>query len=183
MTWGNSLKQQQKSIAWKGKYYISTRSKRVSSTEIKFVFNNGSVLSHLIESSTPFRDVSNVKSMPEGHCHCTTNETKPGLKIKMQMKWTFQHLPISSTPTAKLPKKTPKQKGQLTYGILQSKEGRITCLNRLGWHRTNLVFGHVVHLWYPQSLSEYLCYISIPLLSLFYCFLWKCPFPATHSSY
>lgn len=85
MTWGNSLKQQQKSIAWKGKYYISTRSKRVSSTEIKFVFNNGSVLSHLIESSTPFRDVSNVESMPEGHCHCTTNETKPGLKIKMQM--------------------------------------------------------------------------------------------------
>lgn len=43
-------------------------------------------LSHLIESSTPFRDASNVENMPKGHCHCTTNEIKPGLKIGIQMK-------------------------------------------------------------------------------------------------
>lgn len=43
-------------------------------------------LSHLIETSTPFRDTSNVSSIPKGHCPCKTNEIKLGLKIKIQMK-------------------------------------------------------------------------------------------------
>lgn len=30
-------------------------------------------LSHLIETSTPFRDTSNVSSIPKGHCPCKTN--------------------------------------------------------------------------------------------------------------
>lgn len=105
------------SVAWKYNYYISTKSKRGSFSQIKFVLNNSSVLSHLIESSTSFRDASNVESMPKGHCHCTTSEIKPGLKIIIRMKWTFWHLPISSTSMAKSPKKPQNKKANWFMGF------------------------------------------------------------------
>lgn len=65
-----------------------------------------------MESSTPFRDASNVESMPKGHCHWITNEIKPGLKIKIQIKLSelsslYPSLQTNSKTTKK-PSKTKK---------------------------------------------------------------------------
>lgn len=46
----------------------------------------------------------------KGHCHCTTSEIKPGLKIKIQMKLSELSSIYQSLQYSKIAKKNPKTK-------------------------------------------------------------------------